>query len=338
MEPLRCQCGKYFYKSLLRAGMTLSSVMSPRPVPFDHVSYDLHLAVLQRDEVKIKELLKAGASIDKIGTDGNAEIHTCVINAQSASIEILQEFGANINRKNKNGNTPIHLAVLHNSVFTLDQLIEMKANIDLVNKKGNTALHEAIIKRNIKACLSLIDAGADVNIQNKDGDAPIHLTSMYDFEIIIDKLKEKKVDIDSINNRGNTATHEGIIRHHWGVLSFLLIKNGANVNQVDAKQNNPLHLVLIHEKTAVNSQKHTSFVTPVQHCSTEAFKMLRKYESNLDNSNRETPLHLAAAYRESFFESLIQQGANIHCTDLKGRTPVHMAVYHCNPRMAVQSY
>ncbi|GIY11953.1 hypothetical protein CEXT_82791 [Caerostris extrusa] len=285
--------------------------MSPRPVPFDHVSYSLYIAVLQRDHIKIKELLKAVASIDKIGTDGNAEIHSCVFNAQFTSTQILQELGADINIKNKNGNTPIHLAVIHDSVFTLNQLIKMEANIDLVNKKGNTALHEAIIKRSFKSCLSLINAGADVNIKNNDGDAPIHLTSMYDFESIINKLIKKKVDIDSVNNKGNTALHEGIIRHHWGVCR-LLIRNGANVNQ-----------------------KHTSLVTPVQHCSTEVFKWLREYKPNVDNSNRETPLHLAAAYRESFFESLIQQGANIDCTDLKGRTPLHMAVYHCDLRMTV---
>ncbi|GIY38601.1 hypothetical protein CDAR_620071 [Caerostris darwini] len=250
------------------------------------------------------------------------------------SILLLQELGADINIRNKNGNTPTHLAVIHDSVYTLDLLIKMEANIDLVNKNGNTALHEAIIKRHFKSCLSLINAGADVDIKNNDGDAPIHLTSMYDFESIINMLIDKKVNIDSVNNKGHTALHEGIIRHHWGVC-LLLIRNGANVNQADAKQNTPLHLVIIHEKTVVNSQEHTSLVTPMPHCSTEAFNMLRKYKPNLDNSNRKTPLHLAAAHRESFFESLIQHGANIHFPDLKGRTPLHKAVYHCNPRMTV---
>ncbi|GIY62308.1 hypothetical protein CDAR_449031 [Caerostris darwini] len=303
--------------------------MSSRAVTFDQLSYSLHKAVLEGDYVKIKELLKAGANIDQIDKDGNTEIHSCVIYGQLSSVIFLQELGADINIKNKNGNTPLHLAVIHDSVYTLNQLIKMGPNIDLVNKKGNTALHEAIIRRRFKSCFSLINAGADVDIRNDDGDAPIHLTSMYGFESITNKLIKVDVDINSINIRGKTALHEAIIRHHWGVC-FLLIRNGASVNLADANENKPLHLVLIHEKTAVNSQEHTSLVTPVQHCSTDAFKMLRKY-----NSNRETPLHLAAADRESFFESLIQHGANINCTDLKGRTPLHKAVYQCNPKMTL---
>lgn len=97
--------------------------------------------------------------------------------------------------------------------------------------------------------------------------------------------------------------------HKRYIIVELLLKDGADVNNIDEGYNIPI-------------------ILSIEYYSLDIFKLLMKYDVNIHvvNSWGSTPLHFAAnnGYEE-IVEALLEAGANINARDEFGRTPYSIA-------------
>ncbi|KAK7418474.1 hypothetical protein QQX98_003967 [Neonectria punicea] len=155
--------------------------------PFDLRAWDiqgktyLHRAVIDRDVVQVKALLRAGIAVDIPDRSGNHPLHYAVIADALIIVELLLDFGASINKKGMTGRSPLHLAV--SSLAIVRTLLKERADPSLQDDNGDTPLHLAL--RTIPDTATqpsdtvpfavidaMLEARPDLNKANKAGDTP----------------------------------------------------------------------------------------------------------------------------------------------------------------------
>lgn len=157
------------------------------------------------------------------------------------------------------------------------KLIAGEIDLNQRNSYGETAFFYAVRARFNRFALALIEAGADVNILNSSGEHAIHKAAKNDTVVIINRLLDKGVPVNSLagsylwsplhyavrhgrlnsikrllaekdigvnikNNRGRTALHIAVINGSAPVVTLLLVHHRTNVNQVDNYNNTALNL------------------------------------------------------------------------------------------------
>jgi ankyrin repeat protein len=164
------------------------------------------------------------------------------------SIEIISK--EDMFKKNKSGNTPLHLAAQYAHVTILRFCIEKNINVlefkDLYN---NNLLHFAC---NHSACSnSLIfisrllgyikEHKLDINFVNDAGDTPLHFAVFAKGASVCEALIKAGAKVDCDNKKGQTPLHCAILsKNKWACETF--IKAGAKVDFSDKEGQTPLHL------------------------------------------------------------------------------------------------
>ena len=153
-----------------------------------------HVAVVSR-------LLRAGASIAAVGSDGFQAIHLAAYSGHAGVVEVLLAEGADPNAKDNYRFTPLHNACLGGSL----EVVRL-----------------------------LIDAGADVNAQAKNGGTPLILASQYGHFDIIAALLEAGAAINLKENQGRSALYYAVLRTGDAALraATLLVKCGARTDKM----------------------------------------------------------------------------------------------------------
>ena len=88
---------------------------------------------------------------------------------------------------------------------------------------------------NIKAFEILIKNGSDLRIKNKKSKDGIHLAVQYKREEILKKILEQDININSIDNNGETALHYAC-NYNYTQIAKILIEKNADINLQDYKQ------------------------------------------------------------------------------------------------------
>eukprot|EP00074_Homo_sapiens_P089189 XP_016865306.1 ankyrin repeat and death domain-containing protein 1B isoform X6 [Homo sapiens] len=125
---------------------------------------------------------------------------------------------------------------------------------------------------------------------------------------LMEKLFEKKVNINVVNNMNRTALHFAVGRNHLSAVDFLL-KHKARVDVADKPKESPLHLVVINNHiTVVNS------LLSAQH------------DIDILNQKQQTPLHVAADRGNvELVETLLKAGCDLKAVDKQGKTALAVA-------------
>lgn len=110
----------------------------------------------------IKELVKAGANINRKDEDGNTLLHEAVINQDRQRVELLLRSGANPNIINDDGDTPLLFASYEDDVSypIIEVLVSHGADVKQVNQYGKNALDMLLVPSNAKAVQLLHSKGA----------------------------------------------------------------------------------------------------------------------------------------------------------------------------------
>ena len=117
-------------------------------------------------------------TINKLGSDGKAEIHGVVSSAPHL-IEPLKEIGANLNLHSAGGNTPMKYALSgmcpHESVKAL---LECGAGANLPDRDGYSPMHNAVLHGKILPMIELHKGGAyiDSKIGSNASKTPLYLS------------------------------------------------------------------------------------------------------------------------------------------------------------------
>ncbi|KAG5870723.1 hypothetical protein JTB14_017056 [Gonioctena quinquepunctata] len=104
----------------------------------------------------------------------------------------------------KNGGTPLHWA---NSRQVIEALIDVNCHINALNFEMRTALHVMVERNRLDCVVALLSRQANPDLGDKDGNRPLHLAVKNNNIPIIQALIVFGVDLDILNNKGESARH-----------------------------------------------------------------------------------------------------------------------------------
>lgn len=184
------------------------------------------------------------------------------------------------------------------------QFFSGKPDVNVVNRQGRTPLQDAVMKQNREEIVRLVKDGANVNVQDHDGNSLLHL--------VLRKLKTET---------GNQKAYNGTL----SIFKFL-IKNNADLNQVNQLGQTPLHVAvqcidlnavqyLIKKHADVNRQDSdgNTPLMAVMHSDIPAYIQAKKNPS--------------VAVVANIIKELIAAGADVTIKAKNGRSPVDDVTY-----------
>lgn len=200
------------------------------------------------EEEFLKELLNPNTNNEKLNKsykdldinlnqllfqDDEHILHLCCKKELFHSVVWLVSKGINLEIENLQKETAIFYAIRAKSTAILQVLVENGANIDHLNVFNRTALQEAVIRANNRIVNYLLQithtvSNCDVYGNNLIFDA----IANGSIDIIRRIASIKEININQINNDGNTVLHKEIVLKN-NELSLLLIDLGADPTILD---------------------------------------------------------------------------------------------------------
>jgi ankyrin repeat protein len=150
----------------------------------------LHIAVADGEPWFTRELIKAGAPVNKSvyspgdkyaddekvyrGTDDLLAVAVRDGNNLEV-VQILLDAGVNLEVKANvyERYTALHLAAMYGWLDMVEAMIKAGANVNARDRYRRTPLHDAVLRNNKEVVRALINAGANVNAKDSDGLKPI---------------------------------------------------------------------------------------------------------------------------------------------------------------------
>ena len=296
------------------------------------VSYAVH----QRNTECVKELIKAGADVNRALAnavmEGNVDIMNTIISAGAelnikkkgkgtplmvaanvGQVECLKELivaGAKTNEQDEDGCTALIFAANKDHAECMKELIAGGADINKQNKRGDTALMIAA-RRNHTECLKeLINAGADVSKQDHECDrTALHYASQEGHVICVKELLEAAAELNAITKKGETALTCSIRSGHTECVKEL-ISAGANVNN----------------RNSVGTV--SPLISAVKEESLQCVQELLGAGADVNASDGvDTALMVACeSGNRSMVRFLLENGADVNAETSDGRTALYLAV------------
>lgn len=216
---------------------------------------------------------------------------------------------------NRNGNSPVHAAVESknlNIVRVILQAANARRNV-IVNKVKNseTPLHIAIKNLQKDMILLLMQYGADWKSCTNGRETILHLTlknvkttdSYENIKGVLEIFLNQNMNIDCQTSDGQTLLHFAVKAQIKELVEFFLTHN-ANLHALDKQGNSALHLLVNHELSY-------------------GYRYTNRYGINRADTDEEKRKDKKKA---DFIEWLISIGADIELQNLKGETPLYLAI------------
>lgn len=213
----------------------------------------------------------------------------------------------------------LHQAALTGSVEQLRQMIAQGANVKDAGKLGITPLHFAATEP--AKVRVLLNAGADANAASAQGRTPLMVAAAAGAIESARLLMAKGADVKARDKAGATAALLAAANGHEE-LTRMLVERGADVNAVDAAGFTLLHSAAAHMPPPMVRWLLARGAKP-DLANTDGGRV-PKGEIALKGL---TPLMLAAPYApKETLQALLDAGANVNSADVRGMTPLMLAV------------
>ncbi|MBL8227126.1 MAG: ankyrin repeat domain-containing protein [Bryobacterales bacterium] len=239
----------------------------------------------------------------------------------AALAELLKTHGPRI--RDARGNTPMMYAAAVGSVDAMRMLVRAGVPADAANDFGATPLMWSAGQP--PKVRYLLDQGASVKTKARSGRTPLLIAASYDGSIEIARLMiAKGADVNATERTGATVLQAAAYANNIDVVR-LLIEKGARANTKDGAGFTPLSMA------ASNGARSGPLVAllieqglPVDARCVDSLEMMKNGPLGL---GRLTALMFASMQSNySAVESLVKAGANVNATDIRGMTPLMLAV------------
>lgn len=234
-------------KKLLDAGIDMVSdyafMLEPtRRVDYYHLPYifakfgriDIDYYGEHKEDKKILDLI-INKEIENLEENEKEFIKNC-IDGEVKGVEEYISKKSNLNITSLSGFTPLIWAVLNKQDLIVEKLLKANVNMDVFDKGGNNALLWACRMGLEEIAINLIDSGCDVNVVTYSWQkTPLIWAIEFGHKKIIDKLLEKKLNLDVVDNEGRTALIRVSSMKDFD-LGIKLVKLGANLNHISEER------------------------------------------------------------------------------------------------------
>uniref|UniRef100_A0ABD2WRW7 Uncharacterized protein n=1 Tax=Trichogramma kaykai TaxID=54128 RepID=A0ABD2WRW7_9HYME len=275
LTPLHIMCqetkilcnDKYYLKQLLESGfnpklakeLTSLHIMSQKAKKLRDDKNNLEMFF------KISKGFRQKLQVNSQDKLGNTALHLALGLGDGCKnlVELLLQNGADPNLPNKDGLTPVHVICAKNEVcgdLTLAEFIKLNNEklvlVDTQDKRGQTPLHYALAQGYNKETVQvLLKNGANPNQVDVEGLTPLHVlcnrgrdfgkndVDLSDLFLMIKDGTHQPLKVDAIDKYGWTPLHYALIQGYNKRIVQVLLKNGANPNQVDGEGSTLLHVL-----------------------------------------------------------------------------------------------
>lgn len=189
-----------------------------------------------------------------------SQLADAVIEKDTVKIEQLLQSGININIQDKSSGTTVLMVA--SSYYYYDNIVEYlisnRADVNLKDSEGKTALLWAA-SNSLPNAKILISNGANVNTAANDGMTPflqatLGVSSGKVTLEMCDLLLKSKANINAQIKRpsamGWTALHYAVINNDVELVEYL-VKHGANVNRASSDGMTPMYLAETNENQKI---------------------------------------------------------------------------------------
>jgi ankyrin repeat protein len=267
-----------------------------------------------------KFLLQNKAEIDAKSTLGDTPLHIAAKNHNLPLMRLLLENNASLRIKNKEDNTPFDILFLRGGVESIRWLCEhLRNHPDLIPglvKEEVPLLHFAAYLGDQTLAKMAIEQRADVNQVNNM--TPVQFAIMGGDGAMVGFLLSNKADIAKKSSNGSTCVHVAAAVGNDTVLTTLLRKSRASVNEKNDDGLTPLML-------AVRSKN------------LQCVKSLVSAGASLGvkDPQDKTLVHFAAQSGSlEIMQYLVnEKSLDVNATDKDGITPLHIASQKGQPEV-----
>jgi ankyrin repeat protein len=194
------------------------------------------------DTASVLRLLRQGAKINAVNSDGWTALENAVVEGKIEAVRLLLDKGAKIEVGGAMSYSPLTLAAEKGYVEIVKLLLDKGANIEARNMVSGTALDDAAGKGQTEVVRLLLDRGA-----NGDARAMMGFTAVFEAALagngeIVKMLVAKGADVNAKfggDDPNRTALSEAIERGNAQAVK-ILVENGANLEAKDDKGHTPL--------------------------------------------------------------------------------------------------
>uniref|UniRef100_A0A4W3GEJ5 Neurogenic locus notch homolog protein 1 n=1 Tax=Callorhinchus milii TaxID=7868 RepID=A0A4W3GEJ5_CALMI len=163
-----------------------------------------------------------------------------------ASGNVISDFiyqGANLhNQTDRTGETALHLAARYARSDAAKRLLEASADANVQDTMGRTPLHAAVAADAQGVFQILIrNRATDLDARMHDGTTPLILAARLAVEGMVEELVNCHADVNAVDDFGKSALHWAAAVNNVEATAVLL-KNGANKDMQDNKEETPLFL------------------------------------------------------------------------------------------------
>jgi ankyrin repeat protein len=264
-----------------------------------------------------------------VAQDASESFYQAIRNNDVGTLRTLLK-NADANTKDKRGTTPLMMAAAYGSSDAMNILVTAGADVNAKNDFGATALHWCA--GDLEKVRLLVDKGADVNTRSKMGRTPLLIAAAHGGGApVVELLLAKGAKVSVVDNIFSSPLSVAAGAND-AVTVRLLLEKGATVGPKDMLSS----VALMNAAAEGNGEIVKMLLDKGANVNAASPPSLGDVKNGPIALGKLTPLLFAAAYSgPETIKLLLDAGADVNVRDVRGMTPVMLAVAsdHPNPRV-----
>jgi ankyrin repeat protein len=207
------------------------------------LDYQLFLAASQGNSIGIDWLLRHGANVDAMTSQGITPVIFAVSAGEKDALKILLKYKPDLNVISGFNESALIVAVKDHKPDIAELLLRDSAVVNLRDKHGFTALHFAAIYGYTDIADLLLYYDADINIRSNDGFTPLMVAAYAGSAEVTDLLLQNRARVLEKDYDGFTSLMLAAQNGDTLIID-LLLKRGADIEAVNRYNYDALDLAI----------------------------------------------------------------------------------------------